>query len=169
MDGYSEKVVALYEEQSPQLVRALQRKLGNRSDAEEVVQDAFEKLLKIVQQQEIKNLHHYFFTLANHLAVDRLRHRRLETLYRQTSAIGEVEEQFDDPQRINQTKQEIMRIRKALASLPDKTRHVFLLIRFDGLTHAEVAARLGLSQKSIEYHMKQGIKAIIQKPQGDAK
>ena len=80
MEQHSAVVTSLYKDASPQLIRVLQRKLGNRSDAEEVAQDAFEKLLEVIQhkEQEIEDLHRYFFTLANHMAIDRLRRRQIQ-------------------------------------------------------------------------------------------
>ena len=44
-------------------------------------------------------------------------------------------------------------IQNALAKLPEKTREVFVLNRFEHLTIREIALRLNLSEKTIEYHL----------------
>ena len=55
------EVVELYKEASPELLRLLHRRLGNRQDAEEVAQDAFEKLCSLEQRSDIRDLRNYFF------------------------------------------------------------------------------------------------------------
>jgi len=170
MEQHSAVVTSLYKDASPQLIRVLQRKLGNRSDAEEVAQDAFEKLLEVIQhkEQEIEDLHRYFFTLANHMAIDRLRRRQIQYQYEQTNLLAELDFESGGPEQITQAQEQINQARQALAALPEKTRHVFLLVRFEGLTHAEVSARLGLSKKAIEYHMRQGLTAIVERVKASA-
>ena len=50
--------------------------------------------------------------------------------------------------------QEIQQIvTKAVAELSEETRQVFLLSRRQGLTHREIAARLGITEKGVEYHI----------------
>jgi RNA polymerase sigma-70 factor (ECF subfamily) len=44
-------------------------------------------------------------------------------------------------------------IRAAIAELPDRTREVFLLNRDAGLSYREVAMRLGITVKTVEFHM----------------
>ena len=51
-------------------------------------------------------------------------------------------------------------VQRVLAALPRKTQHVFLLHRFEGYTYAEIARQVGLSQKSVEYHMNRALMAI---------
>ncbi len=41
----------------------------------------------------------------------------------------------------------------ALTTLPEKTQDVFRLSRYGQLTIPEIAARLGLSDKAVEYHL----------------
>jgi RNA polymerase sigma-70 factor (ECF subfamily) len=44
--------------------------------------------------------------------------------------------------------------------MPEKRREVFLASRFDGLKYAEIATKLGLSQKTVEAHMSAAIKQL---------
>jgi len=48
-------------------------------------------------------------------------------------------------------------------NLPEKQREVFLLSRYEGLSHKEIAERLNISTKTVEYHISQSISAIKSK------
>ena len=56
-------IIQLYDETSAELQRVLYRKLGSRQEAEEVVQNAFEKLCTLVEREDIEDLRK-FFTMA---------------------------------------------------------------------------------------------------------
>jgi RNA polymerase sigma-70 factor (family 1) len=51
-------------------------------------------------------------------------------------------------------------IEKAIGMLPEKTGHVFRLSRFDHLSIREIATSLNISEKAVEYHITQSLKAL---------
>jgi RNA polymerase sigma-70 factor (family 1) len=51
-------------------------------------------------------------------------------------------------------------LEKAIGLLPEKTRHVFRLSRFDHLSIREIAANLNISEKAVEYHITQSLKTL---------
>lgn len=57
------------------------------------------------------------------------------------------------PETAAEDGQQLDRLRAVLAGLPPLCRHAFLLNRLDGLTHAEIATRLGISQKTVERYI----------------
>lgn len=156
------EIIQLYRESSPELLAVLQRKLGNRMEAEEVAQDAFEKLCDLSNYDDVKDLRRYFFTMANRLALNLLRRRRIERGYL-TSQYGSVDQEQDlDPEVVLYHRQKLDRTRAALMGLPAKTREIFLMHRFQGRTYLEIAREFRLSIKSIEYHMNKALKAVVQ-------
>lgn len=48
---------------------------------------------------------------------------------------------------------ETRRLRRAFAKLPPMTQEVFRLHRIEGLTYAEIAARLGIAAEVVERHV----------------
>jgi RNA polymerase sigma-70 factor (ECF subfamily) len=48
-------------------------------------------------------------------------------------------------------------------NLPLKQREVFLLSRYEGLSHKEIAEKLNISTKTVEYHISQSISTIKNK------
>ena len=71
------EIVDFYEHASPDLHRLLSRRLGNAEDAREVAHDAFEKLLRQAEREDIRDLRRFFFTMANRMALDVLRRREV--------------------------------------------------------------------------------------------
>lgn len=51
-------------------------------------------------------------------------------------------------------------IDKALAKLPEKTRHIFLLSRYEGKSYQAIAEETGLSVKSVEFHISKALTSL---------
>ena len=154
------EIIRLYDDASPELQRLLQRKLGSRAEAEEIMHDAFEKLLKLRDKEHIDDLRRYFFTMANNMALNALQHRDVEQRYLATQVeTGEVG--APDPGRTLEAGQQLRYVQDALSALPERTRHVFLLQRADGYSYSEIARQLGISKKGVEYHMKRAVTAVM--------
>lgn len=51
-------------------------------------------------------------------------------------------------------------ISDCLAELGSQTEKVFLLSRFEGMTYKEIAQELGISEKTVEYHLSKAIKKL---------
>lgn len=58
---------------------------------------------------------------------------------------------------------EARRLRRAFAKLPTVTREVFRLHRVEGLTFAEIAARLGITAGEVERHVADAIYEIARR------
>ncbi|MCK5701208.1 MAG: sigma-70 family RNA polymerase sigma factor, partial [Cyclobacteriaceae bacterium] len=55
------------------------------------------------------------------------------------------------------------RINRALESLPEKCREIFLMNRFDGLKYREIAEKLDISIKTVETQMSRALKTLREK------
>lgn len=159
------EIIRLYDDASPELQRLLRRKLGNRQEAEEITQDAFAKLCELVEREDIKDLRKYFFTMANRQAVDVLRRRKVQQDHlreRAGDGTAPVDAHFGgSPEVAAIQAQKLALAKQALRGLPAKTRHVFLLHRFQGYTYQDIAGLLGLSRKAVEYHMSRALSAVL--------
>lgn len=157
------EIIQLYDDASPELKRVLERKLGNAADAEEILQDAFEKLLRLSDRQHIRDLRRYFFTMANNMALNALQHRDVEHRYRAAQSLAHEGDRHDapGPERTVLANEDLLRVQVALAALPERTRHVFLLFRSDGLSYREIADQLGISRKGVEYHLRRAVAAVM--------
>lgn len=48
-------------------------------------------------------------------------------------------------------------VNETLAKLPQKTRQIFILSRYDGFSYKEIAEKMDLSQKAIEFHISKAL------------
>lgn len=113
----------------------------------------------------IANARAYLFQMANNLVLDRARERRRRGLRDQgwtamncslaTGAGGEIEAvdpgQTPEMQLVEAEEREALA--RAIAALPEGARRAFCMHKLEGLGHAEVAARLGISRSGVEKHI----------------
>ena len=62
-----------------------------------------------------------------------------------------------------EAKEDLGRIISALDELSPQCRRVFLLHKFEGLSHSEIATRVGVSRSTVEKHMATGIKHLLKR------
>lgn len=134
---------------------ALRRWLGARfpslTDRDDLVQESFLRVWQARAGRPIANVRAFLFATARHLALNHLRHRG----YRQPEGLGEIDassvidEQADTPEAVARH-QELELLHESIQSLPERCRQVFTLRRINGLSQKETAARLGISEKTVE-------------------
>ncbi|MCQ9422861.1 sigma-70 family RNA polymerase sigma factor [Pseudomonas sp. LJDD11] len=142
----------LYTEHHSWLQGWLRMRLGNRSDAADLAQDTFVRLLKARTALQIREPRHYLSTVARGLVIDLFRRRALEQSYLQWLASVPESEQpsLEDQAVIIETLGEIDRMLDGLGSTVKQT---FLLSQCEGLTYAAIAERLGISLRTVNNHM----------------
>lgn len=142
----------LYTEHHAWLQGWLRMRLGNRSDAADLAQDTFVRLLKARTALQIREPRHYLSTVARGLVIDLFRRRALEQSYLHWLASVPESEQpsLEDQAVIIETLSEIDRM---LDGLGQTVKQTFLLSQCEGLTYAVIAERLGISVRTVNNHM----------------
>jgi RNA polymerase sigma-70 factor (ECF subfamily) len=144
-----------------QLKSWLRRTFPSVRDVDDVVQDSYVCIWKAKMAEMTKPIvstKAYLFTVARNLAVSVIRReaRSPVTYTRELAELGVLEDKPTAAQAL--TEQERFELfTDALAALPARTRAIIFLNKFEGITQTEIAKRLGLSEKAIEYHVKQGV------------
>jgi len=127
------------------------RRVGCRATAADLIQDLFLRFWK----RPLKSLDEpsaYLLRSAHNLAIDHLRgegkrNRSLDGLS------PEHDSEETSPEAALQAGDDLRRVEAALRSLPERTRHIFLLNRIHGRTYGEIAKAMELSQSAVEKHM----------------
>lgn len=136
-----------------ELVSFLSARMGSRQAAEDVAHDAFLRVLQRTGSAPIEHPRAFLYRIALNLVVDRHRRQRV----RQTEPLDvlEVEDCSVSMQLQHdlQSAQRLSLMQKALAELSQPCRESFLLRKLDGLSHQQVAERLGISRSVVEKHI----------------
>lgn len=146
------------------LQRYFARRIRDDSEAEDLVQDVFEKLAKRDEPVEGERVGGYIFETANSVFTDRLRRRR--------SRQADVHEQFDEkvhgetvasPEQLILQRERLARATDALLELPERTRVIFALRRLEGMPYLDIAARLEISVSAVEKHMERAVRHLAER------
>lgn len=163
-------LVAAYFEQRDALGRFFRARLGAQADIEDLLQDLYLKVSAASPDQEVRDPRAWLYRLSSNLMMDRVRSGRRATArdgaWRQVShSIGPSEDIHDAPdaEQVVAGRERLAAVVTALADLPDRTRQVFRMHKFEGLSYAEVAARLGISRSSVEKHMMDALRFLIRR------
>lgn len=152
-----EDFLRVFLSQRPRMEALVQRRVGCRATAADLVQDLFLRFWKR-PQAPVEELASYLLRSARNLAIDHLRGE--DSRGRTLSALLPAEDDAQpSPEQAVQAGAELDRIEDALRQLPERTRHIFLLSRVHGRTYGEIAAAMGLSQSAVEKHMMRALDA----------
>jgi RNA polymerase sigma factor (sigma-70 family) len=155
-DAAQQRVAVLYRDHSSRLRRRLRAQIGSGEEANDLVQDAFARLLGAASLDRLREPEAFLNRIVRNLLIDRS--RRLAT----RSTHVPIEGAADIPLRPEQAdgievEQMRDRYRELVASLPNRMREVFILHRVEELSYKEIAARLDISVRTVEWHMAEAI------------
>ena len=139
-------------------VTALKKTQSNEV-AEELVQEIFSKIWERRQTLAIENLETYLFTALKYAVIS---HIRTLVKSRQNEDIDTHADTFTtDIDAHSQSTWDLQTaLDEALRFLPDKTRLIFEMSRYEELPHREIANQLDISEKAVEYHITQALKLL---------
>jgi RNA polymerase sigma-70 factor (ECF subfamily) len=133
----------------PILARFFQRRIRPESDVDDLIQEVFARLARRGDLAQIGQVEGYIFQVAANLVRERAHKLNRRDLSQEGFAAQAGEEDFS-PERILLGEEAIKQVFQALYELPERTRHAFLLHRFEDVKHAEIARRLGVAVSTVE-------------------
>ena len=148
VEGGTDAVRELYRRLSPLVYSVAYRVTGTVEDAEEVLVDTFHQAWgrAAVFDRERATVEGWLLNIARSRAIDRIRARR--RWQRDRDALAEEAPAFPttappNPEKDAIRSEERERLHQALAELPGDQRRALELAYFAGLSHSEIAERLG--------------------------
>ncbi|WP_271407841.1 RNA polymerase sigma factor [Pseudomonas sp. Q1-7] len=147
----------LYRDHRDWLFNWLRKTVQCPHRAEDVSQDTFVRLLARSDLQAPREPRALLATIARGLLVDQFRRNDLERAYLEelAQAPQDLHPNPEDQALILESLREIDRL---LGQLSSKARAAFLHNRLDGLGHAEIAERLGVSPSRVRQYLAQGMR-----------
>jgi len=135
------------------------RRIRTGSDAPDLVQEVYLRMLRVGDVEAIRNPEAYLFAVANnlvkeHAVLDRRQANQVDvddwSVQESLGEIPELDGQVD-------TKQRLARLREVLGQLPPRWRAAVLLQYREGLTYQQIADRLGVSTHMVKKYLSQGL------------
>jgi RNA polymerase sigma factor (sigma-70 family) len=165
-----EQLLGVYLEKRGDLVRFLTARLGSVAAAEDLVQDLYVRLATIELTGAVENPSAFLYRAAINLMLDRGRGERRSGQREQAwqdsrnlTVAGMAAADEPSPEQAVTARQALNRLVAAVDTLPPKTRRAFELHKFEGLSQAETAARLGVTRKTVEKQLAAALKQLVAK------
>jgi RNA polymerase sigma-70 factor (ECF subfamily) len=137
------------------------RRVANPSEAEDLVQEVFSRIVTRDSEQPVEHLGGYVFQVAASVLADRARRRGVRHADVHVPFDADRHGEADiDPERVLSGKQALRAATAALLSLPERTRTVFILHRLEGRRYREIGLQLGISVSAVEKHMARAVQHL---------
>ncbi|RMI26786.1 MAG: sigma-70 family RNA polymerase sigma factor [Calditrichaeota bacterium] len=145
-----------------QLLNFVYRFVGNRSDAEDIVQETFLRVFKNKHYyKEIAKFSTWVYTIAGNLAKTELRRRKRRKFFSVSNFVNE-EKDYDIPDRDHNPEAEVdgalkdAVIQKAIEKLPPKFKEVILLRDVQGFAYEEISQILNIPLGTVKSRVNRG-------------
>lgn len=140
------------------------RRVRDRAQAEDLVQDALLRVIRAAEFEVIEHPESYVFKVAANLLKDSRRHAGRHPTVScgavEEDSAGEVDETLIDersPERVLDGETSLAQVQQALSELSDLTRNVFILFRLEHMKQKDIAALYGIAQSTVEKHVMRAV------------
>ena len=136
------------------------KRLRDEEAARDLIQDLFTTLwIKREVLTTRTNLSNYLYTAVRNGVFNFIAHQKVASRY-----INELPDKIEPSECITdhlaRERQLTALIEKEIAELPEKMREIFLLSRVEGLSHKEIAERLGISELTVKTQVKNALRIL---------
>ncbi|MEJ2411128.1 MAG: sigma-70 family RNA polymerase sigma factor [Novosphingobium sp.] len=156
-----EKWADFHRDYRPVLIAFFLRRTHNYAEAEDLAQEVFVRIAN-KERATIERSDAYLFQVAANLLRDRSRREQVRTDYaarlRQSDEFG-----IDplDPHRIAAGRESLALLTSALDELPERTRQIFMLFRYERIDQRTIAESFGISVSAVEKHVYRAMAKLI--------
>lgn len=141
------------------------RRRAPAGQVDDLVQEVFARLLSLRDPRAVQDLERYIFVVAASVLSRQHRRRPPWQALDGMEELGPPDELT--PERSLIGKQDVEAILAALDDLPARTRHIFLMHRFEEMTYQRIARELGVSVSAVEKHMMTALKALFSRERSE--
>ncbi len=142
--------------------------LRDKEEAEDILMESMIALWENRDKWEEKtNLKALLLTIIKNRALNHLEHRQVRMRAEEainTHGMRELNLRISTLEACNPDSifdEEIQHIvRKALAQMPEQSRNIFVMSRYRNMPNKKIAENLGLSVKSVEFHMTKALRIL---------
>lgn len=144
------------------LVRFLRRHGHAGCDINDLRQEVWLRAYESARMQLPQSTRPFLFAIARNVLVDQYRRAKVSPIDRIPDFdFGEIpsDEPWSDRSMI--ARDELQRLYAALDRLPPRCREAVVLRRVDQLSRREIAARMGIAEKTVKRHLNDGLRLLM--------
>ncbi len=158
LDAWFTREILVHEDA---LVRYLQRAWRDRDEIHELRQEVYVRVYEAAGKALPTQPKAFLFASARHLLADRARRARVVSIepMGDLDALNVLVDEVSPERRLH-AHQVLHRLAAAFDRLPPRCREVMWLRRVEELPQKEVAARLGISEKTVEKQVAKGVRLL---------
>lgn len=158
-DDYS-AYTEIYDRYAPLLYMHAYKRLRNREEAKDIIQELFITIWERRSEIELKsNLSAYLYTSIRNRVLKVISHKQVESSYI-ISLQNSIQKGYATTDHLVREKELIDIIEKEINALPSKMRLVFNLSRKSHLSHREIAEKLDLSESTVKKQVNNALKVL---------
>lgn len=137
------------------ILHYLRKRTDNPSDAADMTQDVFTQWLDYGDRAKVEQPRAFLFQMARNLLRDHWRRQKVRHIVQphHESDPEPVTGDQHDPLAGAQRLQRLEQLKSVLAELSPRRREALMLHRFEGLSQAQIAQRMGISLSMVEKHI----------------
>ncbi|HVK40909.1 MAG TPA: sigma-70 family RNA polymerase sigma factor [Phenylobacterium sp.] len=148
------------------LARYFRARVRTAADIDDMVQEVFLRLAARRGGGTLETAENYLFTVAASVLSDNFRRAaRRGGTHQLFDELQHAEEDFS-PERVYLGQERLRVVEAALYELPERTRVVFVLHRFEEMSYAQIARRLKVSVSAVEKHMSKALGHLSRRGRG---
>lgn len=144
-------LIVAFQQHYRDLLRFLARRTGDAERAADIAQETYIRLNTIASEAGwVQNHKAYIYRIAGNLAIDAVRRETREARWLVSEAPDDlIADPTPSPERVVIDRDRLRLLEEALEALPTKARLALLMFRVDGLSHRQIAERLGVSESMV--------------------
>ncbi|WP_044416268.1 RNA polymerase sigma factor [Halarcobacter anaerophilus] len=142
-----------------ELQNFVQRMVGNREYATEIVQETYTKALEVDSKIIINNERAFLYKIAKNIVIDdsRKNSKFQKVIFEEEEYTIPKEEQPEE-QILNILKENL--IKEAIEKLPSRSKQAFVLHFIKGFTRQQIAQKMGISTNAAQKHITRATQKI---------
>jgi len=139
----------------------LQHNWQDRATVADLLQEVYVRVYDAALKRRPETTKSFVFAIAHNLLVDRVRREKIIPIEAvdNLEALG-IAAETPSPEAQTSARDELRRVQAALDRLPPRAREAFVLFHVEGFTPREIAQRMGISEKTVSYHLNEGVNGL---------
>ena len=155
----SQALANVARQQHGSLLRFLARRAGSLSDAEDILQEAYVRILSVERRDAIQSLDRYLWRSAMNIAADRGRSSQMRRRLAETHLVDQ-ERLVPSAEFTAAAQEELALVCKTVQQLPSRYHEAFMLRIMRGLPFDDVAREMKISSRMAKIYVSKTLRSL---------